>query len=355
VADAQTSHKQARFAGFAGLLFGRPKGCRPDIFLRDRGSSVYNRRLIVTLTLNPAIDRTISVDRLAFEDRAYIESTGESPGGRGINAACVIHSFGGKALAIITSGGQAGARLEDLLKCCGYNIVVVPIRNPCRTNLTITDRHGLTVNLNEAGPQVEKAEVTRVEKVIREKTPGAAWLMLSGSLPPGVPSSFYAKMIAQAKERKVKTLLDADGEALRQGIEAGPTVASPNQQEAERLLNRALLTTRNFLDAVSRIRQMGAESVVLSLGSRGAVGTFGNRVIEAVPPRIDAVSPIGSGDALAAAFVWAMERNSDFADALRWGVATGTASALLPGLKFASREQSEKIYQQVEVRKVERV
>src|SRR5205085_7262057 len=108
-----------------------------------------------------AIDRTISVDRLAFEDRAYIESTGESPGGRGINAACVIHSFGGKSLAIVASGGEAGARLQELLACCGFPIVVVPIRNPCRTNLTITDRHGLTVNLNEAGPHMEKEELRR--------------------------------------------------------------------------------------------------------------------------------------------------------------------------------------------------
>src|SRR5437868_11125155 len=122
--------------------------------------------MILTLTLNPAIDRTISVDRLAFEDRAYIESTGESPGGRGINAACVVHSFGGKSLAIITSGGEAGARLQDMLGCCGFPVVAVPIKNQCRTNLTITDRHGLTVNLNESGPHVEKAEVTRVEKVV---------------------------------------------------------------------------------------------------------------------------------------------------------------------------------------------
>jgi 6-phosphofructokinase 2 len=311
--------------------------------------------MIVTLTVNPAIDHTISVDRLAFEDRAYIESTSESPGGRGINAACVVHSFGGKSLAIITSGGETGAKLQHLLVCCGFPVVVVPIHNQSRTNLTITDRHGLTVNLNEAGPQVEKAEVTRTEKVIREKLPGAAWLMLAGSLPPGVPATFYARIIALARAHNVKTFLDADGDPLRHGLEAGPTVASPNQQEAERLLGRALLTRTNFLDAVARIRQMGAHSVILTLGSRGAVGAFANRIIEAVPPRIDAVSPIGSGDALAAAFVWAMERNNDFADALRWGVATGTASALLPGLKFASREQAEKIYQQVEVRKVERM
>jgi 1-phosphofructokinase family hexose kinase len=308
--------------------------------------------LILTVTLNPAIDRTISVDRLAFEDRAYINSTGESPGGRGINAACVIHSFEGSTLAVITSGGAVGARMVELLNCCGYPVVIVPIQKESRTNLTITDRHGLTVNLNETGPRMEKAEIARLEKVVREKLEGATWLMLAGSLPPGVPPSFYARLIATARERKVKTLLDADGDALREGIEAGPTVASPNQQEAERLLSRALLTRGHFVDAIQRIRQMGAENVVLSLGSRGAMGAFGNRLLEAVPPRVDAVSPIGSGDALAAAFVWAMERKNDFPDALRWGVATGTASALLPGLRFASRQQAEEMYKRVEVKKV---
>jgi 1-phosphofructokinase family hexose kinase len=307
--------------------------------------------LILTLTLNPAIDRTISVDRLAFEDRAYITSKGESPGGRGINAACVIHSFGGKVVAVITAGGATGERLEALLNCCGYEVTVVPIQNETRTNLTITDRFGLTVNLNEAGPAMNKAEIRNTERVAGEKLAGANWLMLAGSLPPGVPADFYAKLIGVAREKKVKTLLDCDGDALREGIEAGPTVVSPNQQEAERLLSRALLTRNHFLDAVKRIREMGAECVVLSLGSRGALGSFGGSLIEVVPPRVDAVSPIGSGDALAAAFVWGMEKRKDFADALRWGVATGTASALLPGMKFATREQAKAIYDQTEVRK----
>lgn len=292
----------------------------------------------------------MAVDRLAFEDRAYILSTRESPGGRGINASCVIHSFGGRTQALITAGGPAGERLQELLRGCGYPVVVVPIQNESRTNLTVTDRHGLTVNLNEAGPRVGKTELARLEKVVRGKLAGAAWLMLAGSLPPGVPPSFYARLIALAREKKVKTLLDADGDALREGIEAGPTVVSPNQQEAERLLSRALLTRNHFLEAASRIRDMGVETVVLSLGSRGAVGAFGDRLIEAVPPRVDAVSPIGSGDALAAAFVWAMDRKAEPADALRWGVATGTASALLPGMRFASPAQAEEIYRQVEVR-----
>jgi 1-phosphofructokinase family hexose kinase len=177
--------------------------------------------------------------------------------------------------------------------------------------------------------------------------------MVCGSLPPGVPPSFYARLIVMAREKKVKTLLDADGDALREGLDARPTVVAPNQQEAERLLGRTLLTRAHFLEAAFQIRAMGAESVLLSVGSRGAVGAFADGLLEALPPRIDALCPIGSGDALAAAYTWSASRNASPAEALRWGVAAGTASARLPGMNFASLHQTEEIYRQVEVRRAQ--
>ncbi len=309
--------------------------------------------MIVTLTVNPAIDRTISVDRLAFEDRAYVNSSRESAGGRGINASRVIQSFGGQTLAVLISGGETGKRLEEHLAGCGYPIAVVPVQNDIRTNLTITDKQGLTVNLNEAGPALSKSELTRIERVVRESLRKAQWLMVCGSLPPGAPPSFYARLIIMARKKKVKTLLDADGDALREGLEARPTVVAPNQQEAERLFGRTLLTRVHFLEAASQIRAMGAESVVLSVGSRGAVGAFADGLLEALPPRIDALCPIGAGDALRAAYTWSDSRNASQAESLRWGVAAGTASARLPGMNFASLRQTEEIYRQVEVRRAE--
>ena len=309
--------------------------------------------MIVTLTVNPALDRTIFVERLAFEDRAYIDSRHESAGGRGINAACVIHQFGSQPLAIFPSGGKNGKCLEEFLRSYGYPTVAVPVAEEIRTNLTITDRQGLTVSLNERGPQLQKSEIDRLEKAVQTSLDGATWLLLCGSLPPGVPSDFYARLIAMARRRKVKTLLDTDGDGLREGVEAGPTVVSPNQQEAERLLNRALVTRNHFLDAVARILSMGPEMVALSLGSRGAMGAFAGSVIEAIPPRVEVLCPIGAGDALAAALVWSMDRTADFPDALRWGVAAGTASATLPGLRLASFQQAQDMYKQVEVRRIE--
>jgi 1-phosphofructokinase family hexose kinase len=308
--------------------------------------------LILTLTLNPAIDHNVSADRLVFDDRAYILEMNDMPGGRGIHASMVIHAFGGKTEAIATAGGQNGERLKMFLADRGFGAHLVPIANQIRTNLTITDKHGLTVKLNEFGPELSAQEVAEVEKTVQRHLGKAKWLMLCGSLPPGAPPDFYARLVEIARTRKVKTLVDADGEALLHAIEARPTVATPNQQEAERLLSRALLARSHYIEATERIQAMGVEQVVLSLGSRGAMGMVDGNIFEAVPPRLDAVCPIGAGDALAAAFVWALSRGKTFPDALRWGVAAGSASAMLPGVTFANLDQTRGMYKRVDARSV---
>jgi 1-phosphofructokinase family hexose kinase len=228
----------------------------------------------------------------------------------------------------------------------------VPIRNDVRLNLTITDRHGLTIKLNEIGPKLDRGELSSVEGTVESHLAAAKWLMLCGSLPPGVPSDFYAQLISRARKKNVRTLLDTDGEALAQGIEANPTIVTPNQAEAERLLNTVLLTRTQSIAAVRRIQSLGAESVVLSLASRGAIGITGMKMFEAIPPRVDAISPIGAGDALAAVLLWAFEEGHSFEDALRWGVAAGTASATLPGMTFASLDQTRTMHDEVDLRQV---
>lgn len=295
------------------------------------------------------------MDRLVFDDRAYILSTGESAGGRGINASRVLYSYGAKTLAILVSGGKTGQQLESLLQGQGFPFEAVPISAEIRTNLTISDQQGLTAKLNEQGPAITAEELRRLESTIETRLAKATWLMLCGSIPPSVEQNFYAKLIAKARRKGVKTLLDTDGDALLHGLEAGPTVVTPNQQEAERLLNRALITRAHFLDAVSRIKSMGAEFVILSLGARGAVATDGTNTLEVLPPRIDAVSPIGAGDVAAATFVWAQTKKKEFPDSVRWGVAAGTASTRLPGTQFATLEQTKEIYKQTELRGAARI
>ena len=318
--------------------------------MADPARSSYHVNLILTLTINPAIDRTITSDRLAFEDRGYILSRGEVAGGRGVNASQVIHAFGGKTLALLTSGGEIGKRMEHFLAAMGFPFEVVRVHAEGRANLTISDKQGLTVKLNEIGAPLQEKEVAAVRDLVEARLKKASWLMICGSTQPGVPPGFYSEIIQLAQSRGVQTLLDTDGEALNHALEAGPSVISPNQQEAERLLGRAIITRSQSIEAVRRIHDMGPKAVILSLGSRGALASYEDGLLEALPPRVESLCPIGAGDALAAAFVWAMEKEKPFADALRWAVAAGTATAMLPGMSFPTLDQTKAIYKQVEVR-----
>lgn len=305
---------------------------------------------ILTLTVNPALDRIVTVDRLVFEDRAYIQSTTEMPGGRGINAARVLMSFGVEAIAITTAGRETGRKMEELLKNDAFEKDVVKIRNAVRTNLTISDRQGLSIKLNEIGPSISKTEQKRIMQAVEKRLPQASWLMLCGSLPPDMDMHFYSKLLKLAEKHKVQTMLDTDGDPLLYALEGGPTVVKPNQSEAERLLNVALITRRQLIEAVQKIKRMGPKSVVLSLGSRGVIAaTLSDEILEVTPPGIDAVCPIGAGDAMAAAIVWSMGKGNSFSDSLRWGVAAGTASTKLPGISMANLEQTKEIYPHTQV------
>ena len=306
--------------------------------------------MILTLTINPAVDRIITADRLVFEDRGYILDRNEAAGGRGINASQVIHAFGGKTAAVLTAGGAAGERIEKMLGSLGFPADIVHVRAESRTNLTISDQHGLTVKLNERGSPLEASELKEIKKRVEGRLPKTQWLMICGSIQPGVPQHYYCEIIEMAKSHGVKTILDTDGEALHHGLEAKPTVIMPNQHEAERLLSRALITRGQCLEAVDVMQAMGPECVILSLGARGAIGSSPEGVFEALPPRIEALCPIGAGDALGAAFAWSMEKKKSFSEALRWGVATGTAAAKLPGLSFPTFNDARAVYKQVELR-----
>lgn len=308
---------------------------------------------ILTLTVNPALDRIVTVDRLVFEDRGYIESTTEAAGGRGINAARVLTSFGANAVAITTSGREAGRKFEEELQKDGFGKEIVKIRSNIRINLTISDRQGLSVKLNERGPKLTRMEQDRLVKTVERLLPDSAWLMLCGSLPPEVDTHLYSRLIRVATKHKVETLLDTDDSPLLHGLEAGPTIVKPNQSEAERLLNTALITRSQLIDAVQRIKALGPKSVVLSLGSRGVIAaTSSEGVLEVIPPAVHALCPIGAGDGMSAAIVWALQKGESFGEALRWGVAAGTASSQLPGITLANLDQTKEVYPKVQITRI---
>jgi 1-phosphofructokinase family hexose kinase len=274
-------------------------------------------------------------------------------GGRGINAARVLVNFGVETVAVTTSGRETGRKMEELLQKDAFEKDVVKIRNTIRTNLTISDRQGLSIKLNEIGPSISKLEQKRISQAVERRLPEASWLMLCGSLPPDIDLHFYSKLLKLAAKHKVQTMLDTDGDPLLHAMEGGPTVVKPNQSEAERLLNTALITRTQLIDAVQKIKSLGAKSVVLSLGSRGVIAaTFTEGIVEVIPPAIDAVCPIGAGDAMSAAIVWSLSKGNSFSESLRWGVAAGTASSKLPGITMANLEQTKEIYPHTQITKV---
>lgn len=294
----------------------------------------------------------MGVDRLAFEDRAYIQSRATSAGGRGINASRVLQAFGAETLALAPSGGLSGAEFEAELAKCAFPFEAVRIGKCIRTNLIVTDRQGLTVKLNERGSELTAEELARFEAAVEKHLPQSAWMLISGSLPPGVDVSYFGRLMERARVHGTKVFVDTDGEHLQAVLEEKPAVVAPNQQEAEKLLNRSLITRGQFMEAVQRIQAMGAELALISLGGRGAVVTDGEATYEVIPPRVEAVAPIGAGDALDAAFLWARTQGSDSAEAARWGVAAGTAAAMLPGMSFPTIEQVRPVYKRVEVNRL---
>lgn len=308
--------------------------------------------MILTLTLNPAIDVTLVTDRIVYDDRSFIKAEQEHPGGKGINAAQVIHAYGGRVHAVAPFGGENGQRFARLLGSAAIPVTLIPVEGETRRNYAVNDQQGLTIKLDHVGSGLRPEEMQQIEEAICEKLPQAEWLMLTGSLAPGAPVDFYARLVALAREKGVSTILDSGGKALQLGLEAGPALAKPNRPEAERLLDRPLLSPTQVASAARAIQHMGPERVIVSLGSQGAVAAWENGLLRAVPPAVQTGCPIGSGDVLAAVCVWALSRKRLFPEAFGLAVAAATAAAAKPGLSFASIEEAETMRKQVEIRSI---
>lgn len=308
--------------------------------------------MILTLTLNPAVDLTITTNRIVYDDRTFIRSETEHAGGKGINAAQVIYAYGGEVHAIAPIGGDRGQRFAQLVAASQIPVTLIPVSGETRRNFAITDDQGLMVKLDQPGATLSDGELQRIEDAVREHLPRASWLMLNGSVPPKAPPDFYARLIRVAREHGVSTTLDSSAEALRLGLEARPSLAKPNRPEAERLLDRTILSESQAAAAARDIQKMGAERVVLSMGSQGAIGAWEEGLIRAVLPAVQTGCAIGAGDVLAAICVLGLSQGQSFPDAFRWAVAAATAAASNPGLTFAPPEQTEPMKAQIELRPI---
>lgn len=308
--------------------------------------------MILTLTLNPAVDVSITTERIVYDDRVYITGETSQPAGKGINAARVLHRYGAEVEAIAPFGGEKGSRFAALLADSQIPVTLVPVSGETRRNIAVTDADGLTLKLDQRGSAMTGEELDRIKAKVLEKLPRAEWLTLTGSLPPSVPVPAYADLIQLAQQHGVSTLLDTTGEALPVGLAAGPTLAKPNRPEAERLLGKSLLSEADAVAGAVEIQSMGAEAVLLSLGSQGAVGVSGDVRLRALPPKTESGSPIGAGDVLGAACIWALSKGESFIEALRWAVAAGSVAAGLPGLEFGDLDEVERMRSRIDVREV---
>ncbi len=305
--------------------------------------------MIISLTLNPAVDIALSTKRIVFDDRSIITQEIETAGGKGINAAKVIHSYGGKVLAITVAGGWQGERFIELLKQSGMPVDIHHVAAETRRNVSITDNQGLTIKLDQQGEPLSADEVQQTVKAVEQHLPEASWFMLTGSLQQGMPTDIYAKLIEKCKQHNVPVLLDSSGPALAAAIACSPALVKPNRIEAEKLLGKSLLTQGQALLAAVEIQQLGAERVILSLGSQGIIAVGPEGRLRVAPPSIETGCPIGAGDVLAATCLWAMVRGESFEEALRWGVASSTVAASLPGLAYGQLDEVSALREKVEI------
>ncbi|WP_122617527.1 1-phosphofructokinase [Streptomyces sp. Tu 4128] len=284
--------------------------------------------MILTVTPNPSLDRTYEVPSL---DRGeVVRATGErvDPGGKGVNVSRAVAAAGRRTVAVLPLGGAPGALVADLLDAQGIEVAPVPIAGATRSNIALAEADGVLTKINAPGPELSAAERELLLETVRSQSPGADWIACCGSLPRGLAPSWYAELVARAHAAGVRIALDTSGPALLQALRERPDVVKPNAEELAEAVGRPLATVGDAVKAAEELRELGARSVLASLGADGQLlvaeeGTwFGNA-------RVDAVrSNVGAGDSSLAGFLIAGGAGPG---ALASAVAHGAAAVRLPG------------------------
>jgi len=306
--------------------------------------------VIVTVTPNPGIDLTLTVPRLTLNQVLRATDTRSDLGGKGFNVSRALQALGMRSITMGFLGGFTGQRMAAGLRRIGLETDFVEIADETRTNVVVTNEAASEhLKVNEPGPTVRPEEISaffdRVRKRVRS---GDTWV-LSGSLPPGVPADFYARLIELVQQQGARTVLDTSGEPLRLGCHARPFMVKPNDVEAEQITGISIESDTDARRAALDFLDFGIELVALSLGADGLLMASHEETVRARPPCIHAQNTVGAGDALVAGLVWALERKLPLADVARWGVATGTVSAAREGVTFGTMEDVKQMTEVVNV------
>lgn len=307
-------------------------------------------KTITTVALNPAIDRTLVVPGFAAGATNRVAAARIDPGGKGINVARAAQALGARVQVLGFLGEEnADLILKSLAQAqVAHEFLMVP--GETRVNLKIVEPgSGQLTELNESGFTVAGRQMRDIIRLVEERLPETAVLVLAGSLPAGVPDTIYRDLIVLARQAGVPTILDADGEPMRTALGARPTLIKPNLHETERLLGRRLETPHAVVQGARQLLGRGPEVVVVSSGAEGAALVTPEQSWWATPPDIRPGSTVGAGDSMVAGFAVALSGGLPLAEALRLATAAGTATAGLDGTQVCTRDAVDALLPRVRI------
>ncbi len=312
--------------------------------------------MIYTLTLNPAVDRELTIAAMEFDSVLRASESRIDFGGKGFNVSRLLKGMYEPSTAVGFLGGNAGELLQKGLQGLGIGTDFVWVSEETRTNVSIvTSSHDHYLKVNEKGPLVDDLKQKELLDKIDSLATRGDWWVLAGSLPPGIANDFYSRIVNVLNKHGAHAILDTSGESLKLGCAEKPYLVKPNAEEAQALTGLPMNTFVEIAAAAAEIRRMGAQNVVVSIGKAGALLHTSEGTWLTHSPKIQEKNPIGAGDSMVGGLVWALTQGIGLKEALGWGVASGAATASLPGTEVGSRPLIEELYSQVRYERLETV
>jgi 6-phosphofructokinase 2 len=306
-------------------------------------------KLIATLTMNPAIDKSAVVERVVADRKLRCGPPTYEPGGGGINVSRAIRKLGGGSLVLYAAGGLTGLMLTNLLDREELSHQSVPIEGSTRENLTVLEEStGRQYRYVMPGPTLKEAEWQRCLEEASNLAPKPDYFVCSGSLPPGCSEDFYARLAKLARDQGSRIIVDTSAEALRLAVQAGVYLIKANLREFGELAGLPRMDESQTEALARELVESGkCEAVVVSLGAAGAllVSEAGCERLRA--PQVPIISKVGAGDSMVAGLVLGLARDQSLHEAVRFGVASGAAAVMTPGTELCRREDTERLYRQI--------
>lgn len=310
--------------------------------------------MITTITLSPSIDKTIYTPKLALNDTNRVISVEIDAGGKGINCSRMLKRLGAQTRAVALLGGVTGHFVSSILEREGIRLEMIQTGKPTRVCVCVEEATGMPpTTLNERGGPVEHQELVSLLEMTKDVSRESNYVVFGGSVPIGINDDIYRVLIDIAAAGGAKSVLDADGLALAEGIKAKPYMIKPNRDEVERLLDVEFESQSDAARAALTLSERGIELVVISLGRQGAIACYSGMVYYAVPPEVKVLSTVGSGDSMVAGMLCALDNGAGIEDALRLGCAAGAATAMSSGSDIGRKSDVDELIDQVKITKIE--